>query len=134
MQNPLASFGLIFESRPFHTQLTCQKHIKLYSHPQHIHQTLANIENRSMRESELSFLFQATNITSTSAIISWLPSNSNFQHTVSKKFQTHICEYIRFLKIWFVSADSYLEKLRYSFQERDQNKEFTFQDGGFWSV
>jgi hypothetical protein len=27
---------------------------------------------------------QATNITSTSAIISWLPSNSNFQHTVRK--------------------------------------------------
>jgi len=26
---------------------------------------------------------KATNITSTSAIISWLPSNSNFQHTVS---------------------------------------------------
>ena len=28
---------------------------------------------------------QATNITSTSAIISWLPSNSNFQHTVNKQ-------------------------------------------------
>ena len=26
---------------------------------------------------------KASNITSTSAVISWLPSNSNFQHTVS---------------------------------------------------
>ena len=29
------------------------------------------------------YFSQASNITSTSAVISWLPSNSNFQHTVS---------------------------------------------------
>lgn len=31
------------------------------------------------------FYLQAASITSTSAVISWLPSNSNFQHTVSSE-------------------------------------------------
>ena len=38
---------------------------------------------------------KASNISSTSAVISWLPSNSNFQHTVRRKLHlAHFLEYL----------------------------------------